>query len=62
MGRALIEHLVEQAGSEHLPAVTLTTFAAVPWNAPYYTRCGFHPMDDAELGPELAHIRLAEWW
>ena len=62
IGRALIEHLVEQAGSEHLPAVTLTTFAAVPWNAPYYTRCGFHPMDDAELGPELAHIRLAERW
>nr|WP_283774595.1 GNAT family N-acetyltransferase [Brachybacterium equifaecis] len=31
----------------------LTTFTDVPWNAPYYSRLGFRPLPDAELGPEL---------
>ena len=60
IGRALIEHVVDEAGRHGRPAVTLTTFTQVPWNAPYYSRCGFHPMDDAELGTELARIRRAE--
>jgi GNAT superfamily N-acetyltransferase len=60
IGRRLIDHLVRWAGSEGLPAVTLTTFAAVPWNAPYYRRCGFRVLDGVELGPELAGLRWAE--
>jgi len=32
-----------------VPALTLTTFAEVPWSAPYYERCGFRPLADAEL-------------
>lgn len=62
IGRALIEHVVDQARRHGRSAVTLTTFTEVPWNAPYYGRCGFHPMDDAELGPELTRIRRAERW
>lgn len=62
IGRALIEHLVERAGCHHQPAITLTTFTGVPWNAPYYSRCGFHPVDDSDLGPELARIRRDEGW
>ncbi|MFD0402812.1 GNAT family N-acetyltransferase [Kitasatospora sp. NPDC127121] len=57
IGRALIEHLA--AGTD-APALTLTTFADVPWNAPYYTRCGFRPLADHELTPGLREIRRKE--
>jgi GNAT superfamily N-acetyltransferase len=60
IGRRLIDHLCRWAGDAGLPAVTLTTYAAVPWNAPYYRRCGFRVMDQAEMGPELAGLRSAE--
>jgi GNAT superfamily N-acetyltransferase len=46
VGRALIEHLAKESGA---PALTLTTFAEVPWNAPYYTRLGFRTLTGAEL-------------
>ncbi|MBV2156075.1 GNAT family N-acetyltransferase [Kitasatospora sp. SUK 42] len=57
IGRALIEHLA--AGTD-APALTLTTFADVPWNAPYYARLGFRPLADAELTPGLRDIRRKE--
>ncbi|MER7579176.1 GNAT family N-acetyltransferase [Kitasatospora sp. NPDC097691] len=57
IGRALIEHL---AGTTDAPALTLTTFAEVPWNAPYYARCGFRPLSDAEVTPGLREIRRRE--
>jgi ribosomal protein S18 acetylase RimI-like enzyme len=60
IGRRLIDHLIRWAGEEGLPAVTLTTFATILWNAPYYQRCGFRVMDEVEMGPELARLRLAE--
>ncbi|MEU9040065.1 MULTISPECIES: GNAT family N-acetyltransferase [unclassified Kitasatospora] len=57
IGRALIEHL---AATTDAPALTLTTFAEVPWNAPYYARCGFRPLSDAEVTPGLRGIRRKE--
>ncbi|GIF05393.1 GNAT family N-acetyltransferase [Actinoplanes siamensis] len=42
------------------PALTLTTFAEVPWNAPYYRRLGFRPVPDAEVTPGLRAIRAEE--
>ncbi len=60
LGAALIDHLSAWAAPRGLPAVTLTTFADVPWNAPYYERCGFVRLDDDRLGPELAAIRRTE--
>lgn len=53
VGRELIDHLAAWAGTRDLPAVTLTTFRDVPWNAPYYTRIGFRVMSSDEIGPEL---------
>ena len=55
IGRALIEHAARRA-----TVVTLTTFRDVPWNAPYYLRCGFHLMSDDEVGPELRAVRRRE--
>ena len=40
--------------------MTLTTFRDVPWNGPYYERCGFRVVEPGELGPGLRRIRAAE--
>ena len=43
-----------------LDALTLTTFRDVPWNAPYYRRCGFRVLDEQEWTPGLRAIRERE--
>ncbi|MGW3495519.1 GNAT family N-acetyltransferase [Streptomyces sp. NPDC001020] len=60
IGRSLLEHAAVRAVTDGLPALTLTTFTDVPWNAPYYARCGFQPLDDAVLSPGLRDIRARE--
>ncbi|MFD7978469.1 GNAT family N-acetyltransferase [Streptomyces sp. NPDC059071] len=62
VGRALIEHLAGAAREQGLTALTLTTFAEVPWNAPYYTRLGFRRLDedDPALTEGLRAISRAE--
>lgn len=50
---AAAEDLARQLG---LPALTLTTFRSVPWNAPYYTRLGFHLLPDEEIGGGLRMV------
>ncbi|MEW2529193.1 GNAT family N-acetyltransferase [Streptomyces sp. NPDC047071] len=60
VGRALIEHLADTARAGGFPALTLTTFAEVPWNAPYYARCGFETVDEATIGPQLRAVRRNE--
>lgn len=60
VGRSLVER-VEQWGRERgLVSITLTTFADVPWNGPYYARLGFEPVPLHELTPGLALIRADE--
>jgi GNAT superfamily N-acetyltransferase len=60
LGRSLLEYAARRAAADGLPALTLTTFAHVPWNAPYYARCGFRILDDAEVTPGLRAIRQRE--
>ena len=60
IGRLLLDHLAEHAAATGVPALTLTTFADVPWNAPYYVRCGFRVLDDADLTPGLRAVRERE--
>ncbi|WP_406725570.1 GNAT family N-acetyltransferase [Streptomyces sp. GD-15H] len=60
VGRLLLDHLAAHARSAGAPALTLTTFTQVPWNAPYYARCGFQLMDDGRLTPGLRNIREHE--
>lgn len=60
VGRSLLEHLADHARSRQVPALTLTTFADVPWNAPYYTRCGFRVLAESSLTPGLREIRERE--
>ncbi len=60
VGRLLLDHLANHATGEGAPALTLTTFTEVPWNAPYYARCGFQLLDDGRLAPGLRKIRERE--
>ncbi|MCX2924521.1 GNAT family N-acetyltransferase [Streptomyces sp. NEAU-W12] len=60
VGRSLIAHAAGQARAQDLPALTLTTFADVPWNAPYYARLGFRTLAEADLPPGLRRIRAEE--
>ncbi|WP_328619267.1 GNAT family N-acetyltransferase [Streptomyces sp. NBC_00354] len=60
IGRSLLEHLAARAAADSIPALTLTTFEDVPWNAPYYARCGFERLADGELSPGLKDIRDRE--
>jgi GNAT superfamily N-acetyltransferase len=59
-GRALIAAIVDEAQARGLPAVTLTTFRDIPWNAPFYARCGFVELSDDQLGPFLTLVRDKE--
>ena len=58
LGAALLAAVVEEARAAGAGRVTLTTYADVPWNAPWYARHGFGVVED--LGPELAAVVRAE--
>ncbi len=60
LGRMLIDAAERWAVAEGLGSVTLTTFADVAWNAPYYARLGFTVMAEDELGPQLRQVRRHE--
>jgi GNAT superfamily N-acetyltransferase len=59
-GRLLLDHVVAWARATTRQTVTLTTFRDVPWNAPYYMRCGFRTLAENELTPGLVEVRAAE--
>jgi GNAT superfamily N-acetyltransferase len=58
IGSELLHAVCHWATQNHYPAVTLTTFRDVPWNAPFYARHGFLPV--AEPSPGLVSIRQHE--
>ncbi|MGX6604389.1 GNAT family N-acetyltransferase [Micromonosporaceae bacterium Da 78-11] len=60
LGAGLIEEVAGWARERGAPALTLTTFAEVAWNAPYYERLGFRRLAEAELMPGLLEIRATE--
>lgn len=59
-GRALVETVVGWARAQGAGAITLSTFVDVPWNRPYYERCGFRVLADHELTPALLALRVTE--
>lgn len=60
IGRRLVDHVDAWASANGLPALTLTTFADVAWNAPLYERLGFRRLALDELTPGLRRIRARE--
>lgn len=57
LGSALLDAACEWARRAGYPAITLTTYAEVAWNAPFYAARGF--VELAELTPGLRELR--EW-
>ncbi|TAM86723.1 MAG: GNAT family N-acetyltransferase [Jatrophihabitans sp.] len=57
-GSALLEAACAWARDHGYEAITLTTYADVPWNAPFYAARGFAAT--AALGPEMAELRDRE--
>lgn len=57
IGARLMSAALGHARDAGYPAATLTTFRAIPWNAPFYARIGFEILD--EPSPTLQAI-LAE--
>ncbi|MFB4282086.1 MULTISPECIES: GNAT family N-acetyltransferase [unclassified Nonomuraea] len=53
IGGRLVTAVIDHARAAGAPAVTLTTYRDVSWNAPWYARHGFSVMPEAEWGPEL---------
>lgn len=60
VGRRLIEAALSWAEATGRPAVTLTTFADVPWNQPLYEHLGFRVLAEQEIGPGLRSLREEE--
>lgn len=60
IGHALMDQVRAWAISNGCPGITLTTFADVPWNAPWYERLGYRALDDGELSDELRALRAEE--
>jgi GNAT superfamily N-acetyltransferase len=60
IGRQLIEAADEWARARGLAGLALTTYALVPWNAPYYERLGFRVLAEPDVPPELRAVREHE--
>jgi len=41
VGRQLLAHGIAVARQKGLASISLTTFRDIPWNGPFYERCGF---------------------
>lgn len=57
LGRELVETVAAWAKAKGYPALTLTTFRDVPWNGPWYRRCGFRDLREDEITPQLRQVR-----
>lgn len=54
LGKALVQAVIRAARDAGFPAITLTTFRHVPWNAPFYAKLGFRIVPPRDLSPGLA--------
>jgi len=60
IGTLLLKKVIEQASFKKYPAITLTTFGDVRWNAPFYKKWGFVEVTDYTSYPELRQIHESE--
>ncbi|MEO5841733.1 MAG: hypothetical protein ABIQ73_16655 [Acidimicrobiales bacterium] len=57
---AHVEQVRQWAIATNRLAVTLTTFADVPWNRPLYEHLGFRLLPETEIGAELRNVSETE--
>ena len=56
LGRALVETGISRSRELGRDALYLTTFAHLPWNAPFYAKLGFTVTPDKELPGSILNI------
>jgi GNAT superfamily N-acetyltransferase len=56
VGSALLEDFAAAARAAGANAIVLSTFRAVPWNAPYYARRGFVELPTTDRAPWMRAI------
>ena len=60
IGRQLLDQACAVARLRGAQALTLTTFAQVPWNGPFYAKYGFKVLGEQQLGARLRGILATE--
>jgi predicted N-acetyltransferase YhbS len=60
IGTALVTTVCAWAKQQGYSIVSLSTFRDLPWNAPFYSKMGFYPVDETELTTGFQQIRLKE--
>ncbi len=59
LGRRILTHVIKWARHAGLASLSLTTFASVPWNGPFYRSCGFETWTD-DLPEDVTHALADE--
>lgn len=59
LGRRILAEVIAWARAEGLAGLSLTTFANIPWNAPFYASVGFATLED-DLARDLEDKLAAE--
>ncbi len=60
IGTALVKKVCAWAAENNYPVVTLTTYTDIPWNAPFYRKCGFIDLSREEIPEDLYTLFLNE--
>ena len=60
IGSALVDTVCAWAKDQGYRVISLSTFRDIPWNAPFYSKLGFHALDESELTTGFQQIRLKE--
>jgi predicted N-acetyltransferase YhbS len=60
IGSALVNTICAWAKQQGYRIVSLSTFQDIPWNAPFYSKLRFYPVDEAELTIGFQQIRRKE--
>lgn len=60
IGRQLVNAAIAWASEAGFHSMTLTTFASVPFNGPFYASCGFGELPHGQWTPALAELRSHE--
>lgn len=60
IGRALVHRTATEAAKRGFHALYLTTFADLPWNAPFYEKLGFLPLTPTQTPAPIAEILTNE--
>jgi GNAT superfamily N-acetyltransferase len=60
LGTRLVTTVARWAEAREADNLLLMTFRHLPWNAPFYEKLGFVPLEEHEFGPELRQFVAEE--